>query len=175
MISFQQWCWWSSSWPVVVIAEIRSSSGTAVTNVVHSLSSLKIPFHDDDDDDDDYQDVNDEDDDEQWWPVELPGLERAPCSSVSSGQSLGGEVVVLPRAKHIPDHSVIMIMIIRIKIVMIVTMIKIMRMWWFQVPKSSLMIMVMMTMTVITCCKGRGHHCRACCHHNNRTERRSWK
>jgi len=62
--------------PVVVIAEIGSSSGAAVTNVVHSLSSLKIP-------------------------VELSGLQRASCSAVSSSKGLGRKVVVLPCAENI--------------------------------------------------------------------------
>merc|ERR1711934_350702 len=51
---------------------------------------------------------------------ELPGLERAPCSSVSSGQSLGGEVVVLPRAKHILAARVEAITAVLVAIIIIV-------------------------------------------------------
>ena len=98
------------SLPVVVIAEIRSSSSAAVTNVVHSLPSLKIPFHQDHDGEED-----DADEDEQRRPVKFSGLERAPCSRVSSGQSLGGDVVVLPCAENVPDHNLIMIMIIQVQ------------------------------------------------------------
>ena len=38
--------------PIVVIAEIGSSSGAAVADVVHSLSGFEIPLYDYDRDDD---------------------------------------------------------------------------------------------------------------------------
>merc|ERR1712149_114521 len=81
--------------PVVVIAEIRSSSGAAVSDIVHPLSSLKIP-------------------------VQLSGLERTPRSSVSSVQSLGGDVVVLPCAKNILVARVEAISAVLVTIIVIV-------------------------------------------------------
>merc|ERR1712083_592417 len=58
--------------PIVVIAEIGSSSGAAVADVVHSLSGFEIP-------------------------VKLSRLQRTPGASV---QSLCGDVEVLPGAEH---------------------------------------------------------------------------
>ena len=62
------------SLPVVVIAEIRSSSSAAVANVVHSLSSLKIPFHDDEYDED-HHDDNDDHEDEDVMTMTMTSME----------------------------------------------------------------------------------------------------
>merc|ERR1719356_1165749 len=56
--------------PVVVIAEIRSSSGAAVSDIVHPLSSLKIP-------------------------VQLSGLERTPRSSVARVEAISAVLVTI--------------------------------------------------------------------------------
>merc|ERR1712105_5296 len=67
----------------------------ATSKVGHSLSSFKIP-------------------------VELSGLQRAPCSSVSSRKSLGGDVVVLPCAKNILVARVEAITAVLVAIIVII-------------------------------------------------------
>merc|ERR1712130_155835 len=52
--------------------------------------------------------------------VELSGLQRAPCSAVSSRKSLGGEVVVLPRAKNILVARVEAITAVLVAIIVII-------------------------------------------------------
>lgn len=81
--------------PIVVIAEIGSSSSAAVADVVHSLSGFEIP-------------------------VKLSRLQRAPGASVPSVQSLCGDVEVLPGAEHVLAARVEAIRAMLVAIVVIV-------------------------------------------------------